>query len=173
MDERAPIRVLCVDDDDDVRNSLRRVLVRAGMEVVDTSSQKEGLLHAEDPDLDVALFDIHMPGVTGIEMLSEVKKRRPGLQVIIMTGYATVDTALAALKAGAYDYLMKPFENIQRIVTAVEHAAERRRLTERTRILEDLLADKSYEDIVGTSAKMREVFSVVDAVAATRATVLV
>ncbi|HEY4221945.1 MAG TPA: sigma-54 dependent transcriptional regulator [Myxococcota bacterium] len=174
----SPVRVLVVDDDEDVRASLRRVLGRAGMDVVDTQSQKEGLaIASDDQSVDVALFDIHMPGITGIEMLETVKKRRPGLEIIIMTGYATVDTAIAALKAGAYDYLMKPFENIQRVITAVEHASERRRLSERARILElrleEELEHKTYEDIVGMSSRMREVFGVVEAVAATRATVLV
>ena len=168
-----PIRVLCVDDDDIVRSSLRRLLSRAGMTVTDTASPAEGLELVDDPALDVALFDIHMPGMTGIELLAAVKKKRPGLEVIIMTGFATVDTALSALKAGAYDYLMKPFENIQRVITAVEHAAERRRLFERARTLEGLLAQKSFEEIVGTSAKMRAVLHDVESVAPTRATVLV
>ena len=167
------VRVLCVDDDDDVRSALRRVLMRAGLQVVDTRDPNEGLALAEDPALDVAMFDIHMPGMTGLELLEKVKKERPGLEVIIMTGAGTVSTAITALKAGAYDYLMKPFDNIERVVAAVLHAAERRRLTERTRFLEDMLADKSYEDIVGTSAKMREVFAVIEAVASTDATVLI
>ena len=152
---------------------LERVLGRAGIEVMTLSDPLQVGDSISDLTLDVALFDVNMPGMTGIELLALVKKKRPGLEVVIMTADASIQSAVAAVKNGAYDYLTKPFADIDRVIATVQHAAERRRLSERARLLEEMVRTKeSFEDIVGTSAKMRAVFDLVDAVAKSSGTVL-
>jgi DNA-binding NtrC family response regulator len=127
-------------------------------------------------DFDVALLDVKMPELSGIELLGQVKHRRPEVEVIMMTGHATVETALAAVKAGAYDYLTKPFEDVEYVARAVAKAAERKHLFDRNRELETQLREREDgpgEALVGNSGAMHDVMRMVDAVAASVATVLV
>ena len=169
-----PVRVLCVDDDDQMLALLDRLLRRAGIEPILLSSAEEALAAIGDPTLDVCVSDVNMPGMSGLELLAAVKAKRPGLEVVIMTGQGTIESAVFAVKTGAYDYLTKPFVDVERVVTTLRHAAERRRLNERTRFLEAMLQTKeSFEELVGTSPKMRGVFETIDAVAKSPTTVLI
>src|SRR6516165_1406081 len=127
-------------------------------------------------DFDVALLDIKMPDLSGLELLAAVKHRRPEVEVIMMTGHATVETALAAVKAGAYDYLTKPFEDVELVARAVGKAAERKMLFDRNRELERKLSEREPgpgEGLVGSSPGIREVTRMIEAVAYSAATVLV
>ena len=127
-----------------------------------------------DPTLDVCVFDVNMPGLTGIELLALVKEQRPNLEVVIITADGSIESAVAAVKQGAYDYVTKPFVDVDRVIATIRHAAERRRMSERTRQLEDQLRVKeSFEDLVGVSPKMRSVFEMIDAVARGSTTVLI
>ena len=166
-------RVLVIDDDQSVLKALTRVLVQSGFEVQGANDALEGLTAATDPDTDVALVDIMMPNLSGIDVLKEIKAKRPSVEVIMMTGNATVETAVEAMKAGAYHYLTKGF-NIDELVLLVQKAVEHKRLLDRNRALEGMLEVKeSFEGLIGQSAKMNAVFKLIDGVAYSSATVLV
>jgi len=144
------MRVLVVDDERDIRDGCERVLTRAGYEVCKASSGQEGLDLIDQEPLHILLLDLKMPGIGGMEVLTRLRESHPDLLVIIITGYATIETAIEAMKVGAYDFIPKPFTPDQlRIV--VGRAAEKRRLrleaerleNERRRTLRDLDAEKS------------------------------
>jgi two-component system response regulator HydG len=170
-----PIRVLVVDDEPSLLRAIESLLVRQGCEVVALESPIAATQRLALQDFDVALLDVKMPELSGLELLSAVKHRRPEIEVVMMTGHATVETALAALKAGAYDYLTKPFEDVELVARAVSKAAERKMLFDRNRELETQLRDRdgAADGLVGSSGPMREVSRMIDAVAYSAATVLV
>jgi DNA-binding NtrC family response regulator len=175
MDENVkPARVLVVDDEPSLLKALDALLRKKGHDVVALDSPIVATQRLAQDDFDVALLDIKMPDLSGIELLNAVKHRRPEVEVVMMTGHATVETALAAMKAGAYDYLTKPFEDVEHVAHVVARAAERKRLWDRNRELETRLeALQVGQGLVGNSGPMRDVTRMIDAVAYSAATVLV
>ncbi len=147
-DER--IQVLIVDDEQNIRDGCRRILSRAGYEVLTASRGAEALDILSDRTVPIVLLDLKMPGMDGMEVLSRIGELEESILVIVITGFATVETAIEAMKQGAYDFIPKPFEPEQlRIV--VNRAAEKLQLTreaknlelERNRTLSDLHTEKS------------------------------
>ncbi len=174
MDLTERPKVLVVDDEEMLVKALTIALTRAGCEVVSLTDPIEASIAARDRGLDVALLDISMPNVTGLDLLKEFKQQRPELEVVMMTGQATVATALEAVKAGAYDYLPKPFESLEHVVLTVKKACERKRMLDRNRMLESMLEAKAqFEDFIGQSSAMQAVFKLIEAVGPSSATVLV
>ncbi len=168
------IRVLVVDDDKIVLRAASEILSREGYQVVAIDDAVEGLAAAKDPTIDVAVLDIKMPNLSGMDLLRAIKQTRPEIEVLMMTAFATVETAVEAVKAGAYEYLTKPFENIDVLSMAVHRAAEKKALRDRTRVLEEQIAVKSqFEDLIGQSPQMRAVFKLVETVSYSTATVLI
>ena len=171
---RKPARVLVVDDEPALLRALESLLRKKGHEVVALDSAIQATQQLAQEDFDVAVLDIKMPDLTGMELLHTVKHRRPEVEVIIMTGHATVETALEAIKAGAYDYLTKPFEDVEQVARVVARAADRKLLIDRNRQLETQLEQlEGRHGLVGNSAGMREVARMIDAVAYSATTVLV
>ncbi|HEY6100048.1 MAG TPA: sigma-54 dependent transcriptional regulator, partial [Anaeromyxobacter sp.] len=171
-----PARVLVVDDEPTLLRALEALLRKKGYDVVGLESPIVATQRLAQEDFDVALLDIKMPQLSGLELLSAVKHRRPEVEVIMMTGHATVETALAAVRSGAYDYLTKPFEDVELVERAVAKAVERKALFDRNRELENRLRQQEGgppEGLVGSSGGMREVVRMVEAVAYSAATVLV
>jgi two-component system response regulator HydG len=171
-----PVNVLVVDDEPALLKALEALLSRQGCAVVALDNPIVALQRLASDDFDVALFDIKMPQLSGLELLNAVKHRRPEVEVIIMTGHATVETALQAVKMGAYDYLTKPFDDVELVARSVAKAAERKALFDRNRQLETQLREKvggAADGLVGNSSAMREVTRMVEAVAYSAATVLV
>ncbi|MFZ5471634.1 MAG: sigma-54-dependent transcriptional regulator [Myxococcota bacterium] len=167
-------KVLVVDDEEALLKALSMALTRAGCEVVSLTDPIEASIAAKERGFEVALLDIALPNLTGIDLLKEIKNTRPELEVIMMTGDATASTALAAVKAGAYDYLTKPFESLEHVVLTVTKACERKRMLDRNRMLEGMLeAKEHFEDFIGQSPAMTSVFKLIEAVAASSATVLI
>ncbi|MCU0700641.1 MAG: sigma-54 dependent transcriptional regulator [Myxococcaceae bacterium] len=167
-------KVLVVDDDKIVLRAASEILSREGYTVVSIDDAVEGLAAAKDPSIDVAVLDIKMPNLSGMDLLKAFKQSRADVEVIMMTAFATVETAVEAVKAGAYDYLTKPFENIDVLSLAVARAAEKKALRDRTRVLEEALNVKhQFEDLVGQSQQMRSVFKLVETVSYSTATVLI
>jgi two-component system, NtrC family, response regulator HydG len=174
--ETRPARVLVVDDEPTLLRALETLLRKKGYGVTALESPIAATQTLAQEDFDVALLDIKMPQLSGLELLGAVKHRRPEVEVIMMTGHATVETALAAVRAGAYDYLTKPFEDVELVARAVAKAAERKRLFDRNRELEMQLRDREGtgpEGLVGASAGIREVTRMIEAVAYSSTTVLV
>ena len=174
MNQPKRAKILVVDDDTVVLKAVTQILQREGYPVVGIDDAVEGLTAAKDPSIDVAVLDINMPNLSGMDLLKAIKAERPDVEVIMMTAYATVETAVEAVKAGAYDYLTKPFENIDDLSLTVGKAAERKSLKDRTRALEEALTVRSqFEDLIGQSGQMRAVFKLVETVSHSTATVLI
>jgi two-component system response regulator HydG len=175
-ENRQPTRVLVVDDEPALLRALEALLKRKGFAVTALDSPIEATQRMAQEDFDVALLDIKMPQLSGLELLNAVKHRRPEVEVVIMTGHATVETALAAVKAGAYDYLTKPFDDVELVARSVSKAAERKQLCDRNRQLESQLREREglpFAGLVGNSGPMRDVTRMIDAVAYSATTVLV
>jgi DNA-binding NtrC family response regulator len=116
-------RILVIDDEDIVLMSCKRALASEGYDVMTVKSGIDGLKLLEDNTFDLVLTDLKMPDIDGIEVLRIVKEKWPHIKVIIMTGYQTVETAVKAIKLGAFDYIEKPFTPEQ-ILLAVRNALE-------------------------------------------------
>ena len=167
-------RVMIVDDEEGFTIALSRALKNAGCEVHAFTSPEQALSALPQLDLDVVLTDIRMPGVSGVDLLQIVKRQKPQVEVLMITAFATVETAVAALKSGAYDYLTKPLEDVNEVVRLVQRAAERKRLLSRNAELErQLEAREVFSGMVGDGPKMREVFGLIESVAHSDSTVLI
>jgi len=169
--------ILIVDDEVVVRDSLLKWFALEGYQVRAAASGQEALSLLADgestPEFDVALLDIKMPGIDGIELQRRIHEANPDLMVIIMTGYATVETAVQALKQGAYDYITKPVdpdELSHLVAKAIEHRRARRQVE---RLREDLAEVLPTTDLIGRSAGMKKVSELISMVAPTDATVLI
>src|SRR5574342_1006045 len=148
---RKPARILVVDDEPALLRALESLLRKKGHEVVALDSPIQATQQLAQEDFDVALLDIKMPDLSGLELLSAGKNRRPEVEVVMMTGHATVETALAAIKSGAYDYLTKPFEDVEQVARVVARAADRKLLIDRNRQLEtQLQALEGRHGLVGS-----------------------
>ena len=117
-------RILVVDDEAPIRTMVSQVLVAEGYEVVEAASAEDALKVFGEKHCPLVISDIRMGGMSGLELLDEVKRLRPQTLVVIMSAYVSIDSAIAALKAGAYDYLIKPFEDLELIVSVVRRAME-------------------------------------------------
>ncbi|HEY3587102.1 MAG TPA: sigma-54 dependent transcriptional regulator [Myxococcaceae bacterium] len=171
---KRPGKILVVDDDKVVLRAVTEILQREGYTVVPIDDAVEGLAASKDPTVDVAVLDIRMPHLSGMDLLRAMKQSRPDVEVVMMTAFATVETAVEAVKAGAYDYLTKPFSNIDEVSLTVAKALERKQLKDRTRVLEEQLSVKGqFEDLIGQSSQMRAVFKLVETVSYSSATVLI
>ena len=120
-------RILIVDDEEGLRRLLVRVLAKGGHEAIAVASGAEALRQVAAEPFDLVITDIKMPEMDGLELLRQLKEYDPALPVIVMTAYGTVESAVEALRAGAYDYLAKPFE-IDELKLTVAKALERERL---------------------------------------------
>jgi len=114
-------KVLIIDDEDIVRISCQRILAPEGYEVMTTQSAAEGLGILSDGPVDVVLTDLKMPDIDGMQVLKRIKEDWPDIEVIMITGYQTINTAVEAIKLGAFDYIEKPFTPTA-IVAAIEKA---------------------------------------------------
>jgi len=167
-------RILVVDDDERVLRSLSRILRGASYEVAPVADPLDAIPFVErDADLDVAMVDLMMPGLDGLELCERIRRRRPSLGVIVMTAFGSIENAVKAMRAGAFDFLTKPFPSNDAVLVVVEKAVERRRLLDRTRYLERQLdVQARFESIVGRTPRMIEIFHLIETVAGTDATVL-
>ena len=166
-------KILIVDDEEGMRRLLARVLAREGYQAVAAESGAEAMRRIGGENFDLVITDIQMPGMNGLALLEELKSFDPALPVVVITAYGTVESAVQALRAGAYDYLTKPFETDE-IKLTVAKALERERLLAENRYLQqELLERYPFAGIVGGSQAMQRVFEVVDSVATSNANVLV
>ncbi len=167
-------RILVVDDTEMMRDSLAAILVRDGHEVIAAGDPAAGLsrLSAGGARFDLVITDLKMPKMTGIEFLAEVKKLRADLPVVLMTAFASVQTAVEAMKLGAYDYIQKPFDG-EEIRMLVDRTLEHNRLIRENQALRTITESLAPKALIGTSDVMQAVKKMIDQVAASNATVLV
>lgn len=170
---REDVHILIVDDEVVMRDSLSAWLREDGYEVVAVENGAQALEKVQQERWDVLLVDLKMPGMDGIEVLEKVKKIDKGIPIIIMTAYATVDSAVEAMKKGAYDYIVKPF-NPEEIGLAIRKIiAYQDLLKENVYLRQELERKYQFKDIIGKSHKMQEVFALVKTVARSNSTILI
>ncbi|GBC63270.1 sigma-54-dependent Fis family transcriptional re gulator [Desulfonema ishimotonii] len=165
--------VLIVDDEKNYTLILGAVLEEEGFEALTANSCREALDVLEHADVDLVLTDMKMPGMDGIDLLESVKEKDPELPVIMMTAYGTVEKAVEAMQKGAYNYILKPFEN-ESLVVYVRKAVEMYRMVKENRHLRDTMKSRyGFGNIIGKSKAMRNVFDIIRKVAPAMATVLI
>jgi DNA-binding NtrC family response regulator len=163
-------RILVVEDEVKLRRVIELQLVSCGFDVDKAGSAEDGLKLADRADL--VLTDLRLPGIDGLELLSRLRRQNTLTPVVVMTAYGSVETAVKAIKAGAIDFVMKPF-SLDHLVTVVQKALEVRALRDENRQLKEELGRRyDFSNIVGRSGPMQEIFATVMRVAPTRATVL-
>jgi DNA-binding NtrC family response regulator len=166
-------RVLVVDDDADVGGLLREALSRWGYDVTLATSGREAVRLISHQIFDAALVDIWMPEMDGLQVLEEIKRHDPALEVVMMTGNPMVETAVQALKSGAYDYLIKPL-NLDEMQVLMQQVLEKRFLSREVHSLRSRLADHlAVKDLVGSSPGMTRVKEVIATIADSDSPVLI
>ncbi len=167
------INVLLVDDDDSFRQALAGELQSSGFRIKAVPDAESALLETERRPADVAIVDLNLPGRSGEELLHELRDRSPSMEVIVLTGHATVENAVRTLKDGAYDFLTKPC-NLDEIETLIRKAFEKRSLVRENRILQrELARHDQYREFIGKSAPLRSVLETIAKVSQWDSTVLI
>jgi len=166
--------ILIAEDERAQREMLSGFLVKEGHHVIVAGSGEEALARVKAHTLDLAIVDYKMPGLTGLEVLKQSKLINPRLDVVILTAFGTIDTAVEAMKAGAADYLTKPVD-LDELLCVIDRIAERRTLQRENEILRQQLGEKgiSQEHIIHGSRQMAELINLAGRVAASNATVLI
>jgi DNA-binding NtrC family response regulator len=166
-------RCLIVDDDEELRETLARRFARAGVPVTTAESGEEALAKIGRAGFDLALFDLHLPGMSGLDLLAKFKEAQPDAEVLLLTAHGSIGTAIEAMRRGAYDYLTKPFQ-LSDLDIHLQKAYEKVRLSRRERQWQEQVRFESPRyRLVGSSAAMQRVVTMIEKVAATDATVLV
>ncbi|MCM2340394.1 sigma-54 dependent transcriptional regulator [Rhodoferax sp.] len=166
-------KILIVDDEEIVIRSCRRILGDSVFVVDSTHDGQDALRKVDETEYDLMILDIMMPGIDGLEVLQNVKERHPDVDVIMMTGLSEIQTAVKAMKLGAFDYLSKPFDPDE-LKLVVDRALERRQLQQENRKLKTEVSSKyRFENIIGSSPPMQAVFGLIAKCAPTNSTVLI
>ena len=166
-------RVLVVDDEENIRLVLRTLLKKHGYQVETAESAEDALAQLESFDPDFVLADVRMSGMTGLELCTELKARSSLATVILMSAYGSVDLAIEAMKAGAYDYISKPFKQDE-VLLALTKAEERESLRRENRALKQAIRkEQTFHGILGKSDAIQKVFTTIEKVADYTTTVLI
>ncbi|OQX23286.1 MAG: DNA-binding response regulator [Desulfobacteraceae bacterium IS3] len=165
--------VLIVDDEKNYPLILAAVLEEEGFETMTANSGHEAIEILKNSDVDLVLTDMKMPGMDGIELLENVKAKDPELPVIMMTAYGTVEKAVEAMQKGAYNYIMKPFENDSLVIYVKKAVAVYQMVKENRQLRSAVKSQYSFGNIIGKSKAMTDVFETIRKIAPTNATVLI
>jgi DNA-binding NtrC family response regulator len=170
---RADISILAVDDDVNMLAMLEKFLKRAGYTVDTTSDSTKAMSLVDEKNYDIVITDIQMPRATGMDLLKRVKELQKDTMVIMITAFGSVDSAVNAMKAGAYDYVSKPF-NIDEILALLERATQQRRLQREVEFLRQEVERKySFSNIFGKSKAMQDIFALIQRLSHARSNVLI
>ncbi len=170
---RAPARILIVDDDRLILDSLSEMLAQDGYAVERASSMKDALALLEQMPFELVLSDINMPGGDGFELLTAIRRRWPATVAVMMTAYGTIDSAVEAIRMGAYDYLTKPIMDDE-LRLVIERALAQQHILHENRQLKQELAQRfGLEALIGHDYRMLKVFELIETVAASNVTVLI
>jgi DNA-binding NtrC family response regulator len=166
-------KLLVVDDEKNIREGLAAALEMDGHEVETAAGGDEGWKCFQKGDCDLVITDLRMPGIGGEELLKRICAESPGIPVIVLTGHGTVETAVEAMRNGAYDFLTKPV-NLDRLSLLVKRALTNRELVlKHRRLEEELERQRRFKTIIGTSAPMRRVFDTISRAAPSKASILI
>lgn len=165
--------ILIIDDEKNIREGLGAALEMEGYKIALASDGKAGLERLVKGDIDLVITDLRMPEVSGEHVLAKVTAENPGVPVIVLTGHGSIDSAVDAMRNGAYDFLTKPL-NLDQLVLIVKRALQGRELVLKHKELqEELNSRKSFESIIGKSAEMQKIFEIVRKAAGSKASVLI
>jgi len=170
---RSDFRILFVDDETEILSIVEQYLNGHGYQVTVSDNGARALELTRDKVFDIIFTDLKMPEVGGLELLRAVKETSPETEVIILTGYGTVDSAVEALKLGSYDYLQKPIE-FERLKIMIDRIIEKQTLQKENILIKKRLRDRyQYDGLVGASEKIREIYTIVDRISHTSPTVFI
>jgi DNA-binding NtrC family response regulator len=173
MDKQADIRVLVIDDEEPIRDILSQIISNAGYQIQVVPDGTSGILAVGEGDFDVVLLDMHLPDVTGLDLIPKLKELHPEISLVIITGHATVESAVKAIRTGAYDYLEKPL-HAEDVLLAIRQGSERKRLLDQNKYLQQTLDQRyGFENIVAKSKKMMNIFDLIRKISDTSTTVLI
>jgi len=165
--------ILVVDDEEVMRDVLQTLLTEAGYDVVLAEDGAAGLALARKKSFDAVILDVMLPELGGLEVLDELKKTDPDLVVLMITAFASLETAITAMKKGAFDYVTKPFKH-EEVLHILKNALNSRRLQDENRQLRSALREQGrFTEIVGKSPRMQQVFGLIAQAAPSRSTILV
>lgn len=168
-------RILIVDDEEAMRESLSAWLSKEGYQTTSADSGPRALSLLKDEDFDLLLIDMKMPEMDGLELLGLVRSQYPQIMVILITAYGSIESAVEAMKAGASDYLLKPFDPEQ-LILLLEKVFKHQAVLEENSMLRERLAEREetvFEDLISSSPAMLEVFNLIEDIAATEAPILI
>ncbi len=165
--------ILVVDDDPAACHLMTSNLSRRGFTAISRLSAAEGLVALSDPSIDVLVADLKMPHMDGVELCRRIAADRPDLPVVVVTGFGSLETAVAAIRAGAYDFITKPFD-VEELELTLERAVQHRRLRQEVKLLRRAVAEtRSFSELLGESAPMQAMYRLLDQISDSDATVLV
>ena len=167
--------ILVVDDEPLVRNSLSELLTLSGYSVSNASNGQEALELLKSYTADIVITDLKMPQMDGVELLKHIREFHPDTPVILITGFGSIDTAVEAMREGAYDYITKPIIDSE-IKIILERLVKQRQILEENLKLKNQLSEtqrEHFHDIIGKNVKMQKIYTLIEAIATTRATVLI
>ncbi|MFH1136773.1 MAG: sigma-54 dependent transcriptional regulator [Pseudomonadota bacterium] len=169
------LRIMIVDDEEAIRESLAAWLEKGGDEVAKASSANEALEMLSGREYDLVLLDIKMPGMDGHELLRQLHRDYPSVIVVMITAYASIESAVTAMKEGAADYLLKPFDPEQ-LMLLIQKMASYKKMLDECRVVRARLSELEssvFDDLIGGSEAMKKVFAMIEDVAGTEAPVLI
>lgn len=173
IEPKENVRVLVVDDEDFMRDLVRQALENAGMEVDEAANGKQALTMLQQYPYKVLVLDLRLPGMSGEAILEEAKQLFPEIIIFIMTGFGSIQSAIEAMRKGAYDYLSKPFQMTE-LVMRIEKALEEQNLKSENKLLRREVQGKyQFSNLVGSSPAMQKVYNMIELVAQKTSTVLI
>jgi DNA-binding NtrC family response regulator len=168
-----PVSILVIDDEINIRTALAKIIEKQGYLAETAENGQAALSRIESGFFHLVITDLKLPDMNGLEVLKKVKERSPETEVVVMTAYATIETAVNAIKGGAYDYLTKPVEK-ERLLLLIDKALERQYLSqENQRLRESLKVKNRFEEMIGKSDSLRKIYETINQVVESDATVLI
>ena len=157
-------RILFVDDDGDILAMVARYLKIKGYDVVTVDNGLDAVRVVKEQPIDIVFTDYKMPDFNGLELLVTIKKHRPHIEVIIVTGYGSMESAIQAMKFGSYDYLQKPFK-LDHLKLIIDRIVEERKIADKAQLIRKTARDRhQYGNMVGLCPKMREIYEIMDTI---------
>ncbi|HOT76922.1 MAG TPA: response regulator, partial [Candidatus Wallbacteria bacterium] len=165
--------ILVVDDEEIMRNGLCEPLAAMGYDVSGVASAEAALKYLEDKTAGIIITDLRLPGMSGMELLTRVLEKKPHTAVLVMTAYGSVETAVDAMKKGAFDYITKPF-SFDEIQVMIEKMSEKLDLLiENEKLRTELKGKYRLDNIIGKSSKMQAMYELIEKVSSSGATVII
>ncbi|HEX6200038.1 MAG TPA: sigma-54 dependent transcriptional regulator, partial [Thermoanaerobaculia bacterium] len=165
--------ILIIDDEEVLQDVLSSLLRKEGYEVLSAKTGETGLEVLAEEEVDLVLLDLMLPGISGQEVLKEIRRREPEMVVVVVTAYSSIESAIEAMRQGAFHYIPKPFKNEEVLLTVRKGLEQRRLATENRSLREQLRERYSFGNLVGKSKPMQEVFDLVRLAAPSKSNILI